>query len=423
MSKSTDEPQHEEIPPLVVGTRVFDDSIVLGVIIDEEMSTTHLHHRIDAFPAGQPHWRSLAPMEVDFNGRKSRKTVWRCMAFGTALVVMVVVLALLATAATHFSRVYLSMQPVSIIELCSISSSALPWESNMVVSIGHLDFVSMNNESLVGMQGQTMMETHSLVTGRVYVQYEDTNVQSLTLTHAGILVRRENDHVVMLSNKDGEMWRSIHDYTMDATILDSDGKNLVLWLLNDVYVVVEKSLERITSLEGVTSIKMTQDGNYIFVATDAEVQCFRNDDGRWTAQQSLWRKKDDAGYGRKALESHDQTHTELDVSSDGSLVALRGSTLQVLFFTFFRQRRKKLGGGGRMDATHISVSSNGRRAAVALKSGTVLIYEREDYVMNVVGEIQSQNVTLMNFQENRLQIVDGENMTRYENKCDTILND
>lgn len=33
--------------------------------------------------------------------------------------------------------------------------------------------------------------------------------------------------------------------------------------------------------------------------------------------------------------------------------------------------------------------------------------------MNVVGEILSHNVTLMNFQENRLQIIDGENITLY----------
>ena len=56
-----------------------------------------------------------------------------------------------------------------------------------------------------------------------------------------------------------------------------------------------------------------------------------------------------------------------------------------------------------MNATRISVSSNGRRSDVALNGGRVLIYERKDDGMNVVGEILSHNVTLMNFQENRLQ--------------------
>lgn len=425
MPRSTNEPPHEEIPPLVVATLVFDEQIVRAVLIDEDVSNSvsnsYLHHRHDIFPEEQPRRHSFTPMEVDSHVRKSKKAGCRYMVFGTLLVV--VALSLLVAMVNYFTRYYLSRKMVSMVELCSISSSALKWESIMVVHIGHLDFVSMNNESVVGMQGETVMETHSLVSGREEIQYVDTNVQSFTLTHSGILVSRQNERVVMLKNKNG-VWLTTQEYAMDSEILDSNGTSLVLWFLNDVYVLSQQSQVHVASVEGVTSIKMTQDGIYIFVATEEEVRCFRKDRyERWTAQQSLWRKTDDAGSGREIQENFDETQTELDVSADGSLVSLRRSTGQVLFFTFFRQGMQKLGGGGTMDASHVSVSSNGRRAAVALKSGRVLVYEREDDGMNIVGEILSQNVTLMNFQENRLQIFDGENMTMYENKCDTLLDD
>ena len=400
---------------------VLDEDIVRAVVIDEETSFAQFHHGHEVFPVDQPRRHRVTPLEVESYARKSHKAVRRYIIVGTFLILMG--LSFLVTVAIRVSRLHPSLNPVSMKELCSISSSALAWEPAMVVDIGFLYLVSMNNESVVGMQGKSMMQTHSLLTDDIQIQYMDTQVQSLTLTHSGFLLSRQNEHIVMLSNKDDGMWRPTQDYAMVAEKLDSNGKCLVLLFLNDIYVVDQQSSAHIATVEDVTSIKMTEDGIHIFVATDEEVRCFRKDDGRWIAQQSLWQKTDHASDGRKAQEDLDEIHTELDVSADGSLVVLRGSTGQVLFFSFFRRRRKKLGGGGTMHATRISVSSNGRRAAIALTSGRVLIYERKDDNMNVVGEILSPNVTLINFQENRLQIIDGENMTLYENKCDSILQD
>lgn len=94
-----------------------------------------------------------------------------------------------------------------------------------------------------------------------------------------------------------------------------------------------------------TSIKTTQDGIYIFVATDEEVRCFRKDNDRWIAQQSVWRKMDHASDEREVLEDLDKIHTALDVSADGSLVALCGSTGQVLFFPLLSTKQKEAGRG------------------------------------------------------------------------------
>lgn len=423
MSKSTDEPPlpEEEIPPLVMGTLVFNEDIVRSVVFDEETSTAHFHPRHNVLPVEQPRRRRVTPLEVESHARTSHKAVLRYMLGGALLILMG--LSFLVRMANHFSSLSPSSKPVSMKELCSISSLALAWQPTMVVNIGHLNLVSMNNESVVGMQGQSIMQTHSLFTDDIKIQYMDTHVQSLTLTHNGVLVSRQNDHIVMLSNNDHGMWQSTQDYATDAEKFDSNGKCLVLWSLDEIYVFDQQSSAHIAALEDVTSIKMTDNGIHIFVATDEEVHCFKKEKGRWIAQKSIWRKTDDASDGRKVQEVFDKIHTELDVSSDGSLVALCDSTGQVFFFSLFRRRTKKLGGGGKINATRISVSSNGRRAAVALKSGRVLIYERKDEYLNVVGEILSPNVTLMNFQENWLQIVDGENMTLYENKCDSILKD
>lgn len=423
MSKSTDEPPlpEEEIPPLVMGTLVFNEDIVRSVVFDEETSTAHFHPRHNVLPVEQPRRRRVTPLEVESHARTSHKAVWRYMLGGALLILMG--LSFLVRMANHFSSLSPSSKPVSMKELCSISSLALAWQPTMVVNIGHLNLVSMNNESVVGMQGQSIMQTHSLFTDDIKIQYMDTHVQSLTLTHNGVLVSRQNDHIVMLSNNDHGMWQSTQDYATDAEKFDSNGKCLVLWSLDEIYVFDQQSSAHIAALEDVTSIKMTDNGIHIFVATDEEVHCFKKEKGRWIAQKSIWRRMDHASDGRKVQEVFDKIHTELDVSSDGSLVALCDSTGQVFFFSLFRRRTKKLGGGGKINATRISVSSNGRRAAVALKSGRVLIYERKDDYLNVVGEILSPNVTLMNFQENWLQIVDGENMTLYENKCDSILKD
>jgi hypothetical protein len=51
----------------------------------------------------------------------------------------------------------------------------------------------------------------------------------------------------------------------------------------------------------------------------------------------------------------------------------------------------------------------------------VYVYEKRNDVMEVVAEVLTQRALLLKFFENRLQVIDGDNMTIYENQCDTII--
>jgi hypothetical protein len=58
-----------------------------------------------------------------------------------------------------------------------------------------------------------MMETHSVWTSEIQIQYMDTVIQSLLLTNTGVLLSRQDPHIVMFSDtKDGsDMWRVTRD--------------------------------------------------------------------------------------------------------------------------------------------------------------------------------------------------------------------
>ena len=426
MSKSGYESSQGDYPPLVLGIPIFDAETVRTVVFDEELSfpSTSSLGQDELGVATQPPARS-APLEIESAVQNKRKSIRLYMA--TATVLMLLGLSLLVTAAIYLSSLGHSAHTISISirELCSVFPAAQSWEPVRLIQIGQLNPVTMNNETVVGMKGLTMMETHSIFTSDVQIQYMDTVVQSLTLTNAGVLVSRQDPHVVMFSNtNDGnEMWRVTQDLDRRASMVDSNGDDVLVWFHKDIYIYSRsgKSQEHITSLEGVTSMKLSNDGNSIFVATDDEILYFRREADRWVAQESLWYKRDSVDDGRETQEQSSQTHTELDVSADGSLLAIRTSTGHVLFYALQRRERQKLGGGGRMDAMQISVSTNGQRVAVATISGTLYLFEKRNDAMEVVAEILTQNASVLKFFENRLQVISGENMTIYENQCDTII--
>jgi hypothetical protein len=429
MSKSGYESSQGDYPPLVLGIPIFDAETVRTVIFDEELSlpsTSSIGQGQDALTTVSQPPSHTVPLELASSVHQKRKSIRLYMV--TATVLMLLGLSLLVTAAIYLSNLGHSAQTasISIRELCAVSPSAQPWEPVRVIQIGQLDPVTMNNETVVGMKGLTMMETHSIWTSEIQIQYMDTVIQSLLLTNTGVLLSRQDPHIVMFSDtKDGsDMWRVTRDLDHRASMVDSNGDDVLVWFKKDVYLYSRRaeSREHIASLEGVTSMKISQDGKSIFVATDDEILYFRRKEDRWVTGESLWYNTEKSvDEGRETQELSSQTHTELDVSADGSLLAIRTSTGHLLFYSFQRRGRQKLGGGGKTDATQISVSTNGQRVAVATSSGTVYVYEKRNDVMEVVAEILTQHVLLLKFFENRLQVIDGDNMTIYENQCDTII--
>lgn len=429
MSKSGHESSQGDYPPLVMGIPIFDAETVRTVVFDEELSlpsTSSIGQGQDGLTPGAQPPTHTAPLEIASTVQNKRRSIRLYMVSATVL--MLLGLSLLVTAVIYLSNLGHSAHTVSISirELCSVSPSAQPWEPVRVIQIGQLNPVTMNNETVVGMKGLTMMETHSIWTSEVQIQYIDTVIQSLTLTNTGVLTSRQDPHVVMFSNTyDGnDMWRVTRDLDHRASMVESNGNDVLEWFKRDVYVYsrTAESRQHITSLEGVTSMKISQDGNSIFVATDDEILYFRREQDRWVAGESIWYKTEKSvDDGRETMEQPSQTHTELDVSADGSLLAIRTSTGHLLFYAFQRRGRQKLGGGGKTDAVQISVSTNGDRVAVATSSRTLYVYEKRHDAMEVVAEILTQNASLLKFFGNRLQVIDGENMTIYENQCDAII--
>lgn len=429
MSKSGHESSQGDYPPLVMGIPIFDAETVRTVVFDEELSlpsTSSIGQGQDGLTPGAQPPTHTAPLEIASTVQNKRRSIRLYMVSATVL--MLLGLSLLVTAVIYLSNLGHSDHTVSISirELCSVSPSAQPWEPVRVIQIGQLNPVTMNNETVVGMKGLTMMETHSIWTSEVQIQYIDTVIQSLTLTNSGVLTSRQDPHVVMFSNTyDGnDMWRVTRDLDHRASMVESNGNDVLEWFKRDVYVYsrTAESRQHITSLEGVTSMKISQDGNSIFVATDDEILYFRREQDRWVAGESIWYKTEKSvDDGRETMEQSSQTHTELDVSADGSLLAIRTSTGHLLFYAFQRRGRQKLGGGGKTDAIQISVSTNGDRVAVATSSRTLYVYEKRHDAMEVVAEILTQNASLLKFFGNRLQVIDGENMTIYENQCDAII--
>ena len=437
MSMSNDHNHIECYPPLATCTQIFNEDTVHAVIIDEDIQTVclqqrqqqdhlyfqdHFHHHGEEESTVE---RTRGNLEIDSVGRKSWKTLWRYAALGTLFSVLGISF-LVMLAGKRVNLVGSSITRSKVEQPCSKSN--LQWQAIIQIrGIGSLNPISMNNQTIVGMRGQTIMETVNLLTKQVQVQYMDTPIQSLTLTHSGVLVCAQSNHIGMLSNKDegGGVWRASQDFQLEASVVASNGKSLAVWFGGNVHVLDAQSKQLANSLEDVTYMAMTLDGTYLYIATDNLVKCVRKEDNEWIVQETLWRKSNNNGddNGRRIQLDVNQTHTELDVSADGSLLAILASTRQVLFYTAVGNLWKELGGGGTMDATHITVSSTGRRAAVATSHGSVLILERRDNAMIVVYEIETLNVTLMNFQENRLQIIDGDVMTMYEHKCDVVVGD
>ena len=106
----------------------------------------------------------------------------------------------------------------------------------MVVEMGDLNLVAMNNETIVGIKGQTMLETRSILSGSFQVQYLE-DITSLTLTQNGVLVVSfQNDHVLMLSKEGEDTWRVTQEIAKTAKLVDSNGEDVVLWTGTDIHL-------------------------------------------------------------------------------------------------------------------------------------------------------------------------------------------
>jgi hypothetical protein len=300
----------------------------------------------------------------------------------------------------------------------------------MVMEMGDLNLVAMNNETIVGLKGQTMLETRSILSGSFQVQYLE-DITSLTLTHNGVLVVSfQNDHVLMLSKEEDEdSWRVTKEIAKRAKLVDSNGEDVVLWTGTDIHLYSQQWLEHITSLQNIASIKLSQDGNHIVMATDdAQLRFFRKENGKWVTQQSIWYKTDMAEDGREIEEEEagSDRDTEVAVSYDGSVVVIQTSNGHLLLYGLYRHHeRKKPGSGGQMDASLVSVFNSGERVAAATRIGTVLVLERKQDGMEVVAEITANgDIRVLNFQEeDQFQVIVGDTMTMYESQCAAFVSD
>ena len=167
MSKSGHESSQGDYPPLVMGIPIFDEATVRTVVFDEELSlpsTSSIGQGQDGLTPGAQPPTHTAPLEIASTVQNKRRSIRLYMVSATVL--MLLGLSLLVTAVIYLSNLGHSAHTVSISirELCSVSPSAQPWEPVRVIQIGQLNPVTMNNETVVGMKGLTMMETHSIPT-------------------------------------------------------------------------------------------------------------------------------------------------------------------------------------------------------------------------------------------------------------------
>jgi hypothetical protein len=452
---------NESSPPMAIATPIAEPE---RVVFDEELSLPCQFLEMEPAPMEVV----VAPFEVDQSMmlQAGHHAVFQRNSFRgyltAATLLSLVGLALLVTVAIYFTSLepmYSGPSMTSLRELCSsmqLPSSLSPlmsWGLIQHIETGNLNLVAINNETIVGVKGQTMLETRTLgfVSWEVppQVQFYE-GIQTLILAENGILVVSiENDHVYMLSRKGGgsataaaaayggsSIWQVVQEFAKPARRLDSNGNEVLLWTGTDVHVFSSNGRQQqghveqhIASLQSVASLKLSQDGSHIFIAAPGQVRVFRRQQqsGRWVAQESIWlqTRKDESQQDGRERKVKEEEEVQLSVSADGSVIAIR-RTADMQIFTF-RSTWIRVGGddGLGMVSSLVTVSNSGERVAIATNHESILVMDKTtgpDSVeaiaeIPIVGEVRA----LFFPNDDHLEVVVGDTMQIYESPCGSLI--
>jgi hypothetical protein len=348
---------------------------------------------------------------LGFEFSQNTQTYSKCKLWYHWLVFMILV------AISGSGIIYMIQYNHSNVENCDLSSSSLLWKPKRVLPIGILNHVTMNGEFLVGIKGETILETHNVQSGEIQVQYVDTTVQSMFLTNTGILLSQQAPLLSLRILDDNSIWRDAQNFMVNASsIADTNGEYIVIWSNRNITFYNHDSQEMIASIKNVEALKLSENGDFLFVATTQDLLCFHRDMRDWKLQNSIRFSSDP-----EFQVSDYFMQLNVQTSSDGSLVALWSSSGAIQFY-FFHQHGKveKLLTDSKMNATHVAISQQpGFVVAIATQGREIWILEKVNDIMKLMSQVSSRSVRLLTFSKEQLHVLDSETLTIYESKCDT----
>lgn len=453
----------ESDPPMAIATPVYYTEPE-QVIFDEDLSEP-AEHFLEMEPIHPT--VVVAPFELEqiIMRQTGTKHVLRRRKFHgyfiAGIVLSFVGVSLLITVALYFAGLQPASSEPSLRELCSSvnfsPSSLMDWQPTQMYETGDLNLVAMNNNTIVGVKGQTMLETRTIgydTEELPQVQYFE-GIRSLIFAKNGILVISiSNENVYMLSRKDGSgasTWQVLHEIAKPARQLDSNGREVVLWTGTDVHVFYDSHKHRqsdnepyraeqhIASIKSISALKISQDGTYIFVATSSEIRVFRRQtySGRWEAQESIWIQaakgsaQSQQDRRERKVKEDSNANVQLSTSADGKVVAIlpNGRVGDLQIFTL-RETWIRIGGD---DGQHegasslVTVSESGERVALTTTIDTVVVLEKisDPDAVQIIAEIPVDgDVRALYFStDNRLQVILPDGMTIYESQCASLMSE
>jgi hypothetical protein len=386
------------------------DQIITPVIFDEDPEDEEEAQDVDSYFRIEQEIRErmLQPLEFDYS--HNARSFSKCKLW-LHLLAFTILFSSLGSGIIRVTQFYRSDG-----RKCGVSLFTFPWKPTRVMHVVQLNHVTMNDEFVVGIRGETMLETHSILSGEIQVQYIDTRVQSMILTATGTLLFQQAPLLSLRVLDDNSIWRDAQEFPINASsIVDTNGEDTVIWSHRNITFYNRESQHIVATIQNVMALKLSLDGNVLFVATTEDLLCFRRDMSNWSVQNSVRFSSDPEFQG-----SENPLQMEIHTSSNGLLVGLWSSNGSILFY-FFHQHGKidRLLIDSKINATHVAISQQNGNVAIATPGGEVWILEKDKDKLIKIGKVSSWSVTLLTFHEEHLQVLDLETLTIYDFKCDT----
>jgi hypothetical protein len=268
------------LPPLAVAQPLEEPA---QVVIDEIPL-----HRPDGTLIVHPLEIIGAPIPSE--GQRFTRRIWR-MYFWTGTAMGLVGVSFLIVVTLYFAHY---LQPNNLTVLRDLDECLLS-QSHRIDSTSNWNVMSMTNDTVVGLSGSTILETHNVLAETLQVQYFPEVLSLELLPNDRLAMVDQDSHIQFYIRSDvSRAWQrtmTLPEEMGEIQLWDAAGDEMVLWTKNHVLWYWNGTLGQIMANwpnEQVVDVSISSFHHEVYLGLSGELRVMARHKGQWTVRDSLW---------------------------------------------------------------------------------------------------------------------------------------